>query len=51
MASIAFWGSPRTSWIRAMWTEDSSPLIRSLLKSTWLAFLASHVDSGLGEEI
>ena len=27
-----------TSWIRAMWTAVSSPLIRSLFKSTWLAF-------------
>jgi hypothetical protein len=35
MAAIAFLGLPLTSWIRAMWTAISSPLIHSLFKSTW----------------
>ena len=51
MASISFLGSPRTSRIRAMWTAVSSPLIRSLFKSTWLAEKANHVDSSRGGEI
>jgi hypothetical protein len=41
----------RTSRIRAMWTAISSPLIRSLFKSTWLAKGANHVDSSWGAEI
>ncbi len=40
-----------TSRIRAMWTAVSSPLIRSRLKSTWLAKKANHVDLSRGEEI
>ena len=41
----------RTSRIRALWTAVSSPLIRGLFISTWLAFWASHVDYSRGGEI
>jgi len=37
MESIAFSGLPQTSWIRAMWTVVSSPLIHGVFKSTRLA--------------
>jgi hypothetical protein len=41
----------KISRIRAMWTAVSTLLIRSLFKSTWLAFLASHVDCCRGAGI
>jgi hypothetical protein len=34
----------KTSRIRAMWTAISSPLIRSLFKSTWFGDFHNHVD-------
>jgi len=40
-----------TSWIRALWTAISSPLIHDLFKSTRLAFWASRVDYCRGAEI
>ena len=48
---LFFFGSPRTSRIRAMWTAVSSPQIRSLFKTTRLAFWASRVVYSRGGEI
>ncbi len=33
----------KISWIRAMWTAISSPLIHSLLESTWFGDFHNHV--------